>query len=105
MVGVVGSSPIAPTTFLLKLANAHCCKERHGYDTANAFGDRLTIIELACGCPVKDAEKVRLVRTFFCNRSRTIPKGDIHHALCPTPPQRRQAIRSARQPRTGRPRD
>jgi len=55
-------------------------KERHGYDTANAFGDRLTIIEFARGCPVKDAEKVRLVRTFFCNRIRTIPKGNMHHA-------------------------
>ena len=66
MVGVVGSSPIAPTTLYFKLANVYLLfKERHGYDTANAFGDRLTILEFARGCPAKDAEKVRLVRTFL----------------------------------------
>jgi len=48
-------------------------KERHGYDTANAFGERLTILEFARGCPAKDTEKVRLVRTFVAIGERTMP--------------------------------
>src|SRR5512136_2121845 len=40
MVGVVGSSPIAPTTGFRQHAPKRST-ERHGYDTANAQGSRL----------------------------------------------------------------
>src|SRR6185369_8525488 len=60
MVGVVGSSPIAPTSHLGS-GRTHRSTERHGYDTANAQGNRLENARSHVVCP----EEVRLARTFL----------------------------------------
>ena len=84
MVGVVGSSPIAPT---IDSSAAQRTTERHGYDTANAQGNPLRERELARR---RCHGKVRLVRTFLFLES-AMPKITIAR-------RRRQGVSPRRSP-------
>ncbi len=80
MVGVVGSSPIAPTNDISSgFVNRRT--GRHGYDTADVHGDPLTgsdSARLSSGC---FQEKCGIVRTFFILESAT-----WFPSSCPTAP-------------------
>ena len=88
MVGVVGSSPIAPTS-RSSLCRNDRSTERHGYDTANAQGIRLENAR----SHVVVSEKVRLART-FCFWSPPCPRSHCPTAASRSSPRRFRSPRS-----------
>ena len=92
MVGVVGSSPIAPTS-CFRFAATHRFSERHGYDTANAQGTLVGNASSHVVCVRKSAARPH----FFVS--------GVRHAQDHAARRRRQGLRRARFRRRSRRRD